>query len=421
LQPFDDVVFTDNTIVAQRPVSLTTPKDRVISDYDWDHNRYLSAQSPSFSLDNAGRSFDAWRNSTGFDAGSSVQQILPDPDVFVRPNQYESGRANVVVYNWGEWSAVDVDLSSVLRVGDRYELLNAMDFYGEPVLSGVFDGRSIRLPMTNRSAVSPLGYSDRAPVGTDARFGVFVVRTTHADAELQVIPGNTTSQLGATVTLAADGSFTYDPATSAQAAQLAAGQSIQDSFSYTVTDGTQTDSARVTISVTGSGGRRPSSDQASRAPDVNRDGAISAVDALMVINQLNQGTDSHSKIAEGEQVSVDVNADGLVSAADALIVINALDTEPARSEVGPVNGAPTADAAFSSWQKDNHQIESNRGHDGDSSADFGESAEAAPARIESGDPSDSSAEPATPAGAEDRPLNSDIDRRVQLIDGSDSR
>lgn len=64
--------------------------------------------------------------------------------------------------------------------------------------------------------------------------------------------------------------------------------------------------------------------------DTNRDGKVSALDALMVINFLNQ-----TQNVDGETVgnvvdidvleSRDVNSDGRVTAADALIVINSLD------------------------------------------------------------------------------------------------
>lgn len=46
-----------------------------------------------------------------------------------------------------------------------------------------------------------------------------------------------TSDLGATVTVNSDGSFTYDPSTSGTLQALGAGQSAEDSFYYLVTDG----------------------------------------------------------------------------------------------------------------------------------------------------------------------------------------
>ncbi len=57
---------------------------------------------------------------------------------------------------------------------------------------------------------------------------------------------------GATVTIAADGSFTYDPTTSATLAALARGDTLNDTFSYTIEDTHgATDTATVTVEVTG--------------------------------------------------------------------------------------------------------------------------------------------------------------------------
>jgi VCBS repeat-containing protein len=59
------------------------------------------------------------------------------------------------------------------------------------------------------------------------------------------------SALGATVTANGDGSFGYDPTEAPALQALAAGQQVVDTFTYTVTDGSDPDWATVFISVTG--------------------------------------------------------------------------------------------------------------------------------------------------------------------------
>ena len=49
--------------------------------------------------------------------------------VFVRPNLYEPGRGNITVYNWDLNPTVNVDLSTVLPVGSRYEIRDAQNFF----------------------------------------------------------------------------------------------------------------------------------------------------------------------------------------------------------------------------------------------------------------------------------------------------
>jgi hypothetical protein len=181
LQPFNQVVFTGNTIVGGQSAWLKLPADGVIDDYHWDHNLYTSRDDRVlFLLGTAPLALDSWRQQTGLDADSRLASLATAPEVFVRPNKYEAGRANVIVYNWGEAPQVELDLSQVLQQGDRYELVSALDFYGEPILRGTFAGEKLQLPMTARPAPSPLGYPEAEPVAMDSRFGAFVVRTVGA-------------------------------------------------------------------------------------------------------------------------------------------------------------------------------------------------------------------------------------------------
>jgi hypothetical protein len=95
--------------------------------------------------------------------------------VFVRPNQYERGRANVIVYNWNRQSSVTVSLDGVLAAGDRYEVRNVQDLSGAPVASGTFGGSSISIPMNGVAPPVPMGLSSSRAPRTGPDFDVFVV------------------------------------------------------------------------------------------------------------------------------------------------------------------------------------------------------------------------------------------------------
>ena len=58
--------------------------------------------------------------------------------------------------------------------------------------------------------------------------------------------------------------------------------------------------------------------------DTNRDGKVSALDALRVINYLSRHRDESIRGLGDDQAMMDVNADGRASALDALHVINAI-------------------------------------------------------------------------------------------------
>ena len=67
--------------------------------------------------------------------------------VFVRPNAYEAGRANITVFNWQRLASVPVDVSSVrLMLGQGFKVVDTQNVFGPPVLSGVYAGGVISLP-----------------------------------------------------------------------------------------------------------------------------------------------------------------------------------------------------------------------------------------------------------------------------------
>src|SRR4029453_10016710 len=93
--------------------------------------------------------------------------------VFVRPNAYEAGRANVTVFNWDLAGSASVNLSAVLSVGQGFEIRNAHDFFGAPVVTGTYTGGNVSIPMTGLSVAAPVGWA--APPNPGPEFGAFVV------------------------------------------------------------------------------------------------------------------------------------------------------------------------------------------------------------------------------------------------------
>lgn len=151
----------------------------------WTNNRYAVSpggnQDPFYVVrsgrDGVNYTFDAWRTSTGYDAGSTyLSGTLPVADVVVRPNTYEPGRAFVTCWNWRGAAVLPVDLSGVLKPGDRFEIHHVYDVFGAPVLSGTYEGRAVSIPQTvGLKPPAPIGY-DAPMAASDGRFGVFLVR-----------------------------------------------------------------------------------------------------------------------------------------------------------------------------------------------------------------------------------------------------
>lgn len=60
--------------------------------------------------------------------------------VILRPNPYQRGRANLIVYNWSHQPATRVDLGAVLRPGQAYRIVRPDSLWGTPVVTGTWSG-----------------------------------------------------------------------------------------------------------------------------------------------------------------------------------------------------------------------------------------------------------------------------------------
>ena len=80
-----------------------------------------------------------------------------------------------MIYNWDNQLSVAVDLTSLLLPGQTYQLLDAQNFLGSPVLTGTFDGNPILIPMNNTTVAAPVGTVPSPPSHTPGEFAVFVL------------------------------------------------------------------------------------------------------------------------------------------------------------------------------------------------------------------------------------------------------
>ena len=94
--------------------------------------------------------------------------------VEIRTNKYEPGRAHIIVYNWENASSVQVDVSAFLPYETPYEVRSAQDYLGNPLLSGVYFGEQLDLPLTYLPVSKPVGTN--APLPTAPDFNVFILQ-----------------------------------------------------------------------------------------------------------------------------------------------------------------------------------------------------------------------------------------------------
>ena len=183
VQNFQKIIATGNTIIAgDTLIRVEFPAKFDASQYEWNRNRYFRTGGlyPPFNWrkdehDRADNVED-WRTATNLDSDSEMRSVAPSsPAVFIRPNQYEPGRAHVVVFNPGRIDAVEVDLSSVLKDGQNFSIFSVKDPFGTPIYMGSFNRVSIKLPMKPTVAAKPIGMPNCDLPITEPEFGVFLV------------------------------------------------------------------------------------------------------------------------------------------------------------------------------------------------------------------------------------------------------
>lgn len=195
---FNGAQFTGNQLYSNGV--LVTMKKPASATYNWNNNSYYdlapinSSGSTTYSFgfnsatnrfgggmltyDDTGNSLGkGWKQWTGFDAASTYSRSKPSGQIFVRPNQYQSGKATIVIYNWALTPNLSVNLAaSGLAAGQKFEIRNVQDYFSAPVVSNqTFSaGMSVNLPLTNLSVAAPIG-SSFTPASTCPEFCVFEV------------------------------------------------------------------------------------------------------------------------------------------------------------------------------------------------------------------------------------------------------
>ncbi|MFN3323325.1 MAG: malectin domain-containing carbohydrate-binding protein [Bryobacteraceae bacterium] len=167
--------FTGNTVYSQNSLTLVLNHrpEQSLSNYNIQNNTYFG--SGIFRYNRSNRNFSGMQ-ALGIERNSRFTPGRPTGVwSFVRPNKYEKGRANVVVYNWDMRSSISVDIGDLLSVGQRYEIRDAQNYFASPVASGTYQGGPIPLPLSRTTVATPVGSVPRMPVHTGPEFGVFVI------------------------------------------------------------------------------------------------------------------------------------------------------------------------------------------------------------------------------------------------------
>jgi PKD repeat protein len=124
---------------------------------------------------------DDWTDETG--SGTVVVDPSDPPTTgqltYLRVSPEAPGIGWASVYNWSGAATCALDVSTLLRRGDGYEVHHVHDLYGDAVLSGTWDGTStLALPMDEVLAPDPVGRTFTTPDSPGTAFHVFVIQRT---------------------------------------------------------------------------------------------------------------------------------------------------------------------------------------------------------------------------------------------------
>ncbi|HET9638434.1 MAG TPA: Ig-like domain-containing protein [Allosphingosinicella sp.] len=271
--------------------------------------------------------------STSEDASVSGNVLANDTDVDVEPLTVANPGVYVGAYGTltlnadGSYTYAPNAAAQGLDVGE-----SAQDVFAYTASDGTASDSATLTVTVNGANDAPVANDDSASTNEDSAgvSGNVLTNDTDVDGEtLTVASAGIYVGTYGTLTIAADGSYTYVPGAGAQA--LDVGESAQDVFAYTASDGTASDTANLTVTVTG----------LNDAPVANDDTAATDENSPVSGNVLANDTD-----VDVETLTV-TNAGTFVGAYGTLVLAaNGSYTYTPGAAAALLNNGQTADDVF---------------------------------------------------------------------------
>ena len=267
-----------------------------VAEFQVNEVTFTSQLNPSVATLADGRFVVVWRSSEGEDdSGSGIRGRIFNSDGSESVSEFQ---INEVFPNSQTKPTVAALTNGQFVV--TWMSWSGAEFTSEPdILARIFNADGTPVSDSRATADAPVVILASELLAND----------TDADGDTLVITSvQSTSANGATVTLDPDGNVVYDPTSSSIIQALVLGDRLDDTFTYTISDGNGgSDTATVTITVSGKNGDPIAADDSLEGPDATTDPAYTDEDTV-------------TQIAATELLANDSDPDGhslTISAVDA--------------------------------------------------------------------------------------------------------
>lgn len=121
---------------------------------DWNNNTYYGTFDYNGTVC---ATIADWRTESGWDADSTMLESLSGVFYQLRIDKYDANKAYLAIANHDLAESVNIDVSSFLEIGDTYQVIDAQNYFGDPVAIGENTTGTITIPVNLTEVAVPVG------------------------------------------------------------------------------------------------------------------------------------------------------------------------------------------------------------------------------------------------------------------------
>lgn len=136
----------------------------------WQGETGVTTPAPLYNL-----TFEELKAKTGWDTNSTYSPGPPPNKVLVKKNIFREKMAKIDLLNYSRQIWMQVDLSTILNIGDTYEIRDVQNLLNDYILKTTYDGNLVTLPTTMTEVTQPSGAGLAESLHTDREYNCLIV------------------------------------------------------------------------------------------------------------------------------------------------------------------------------------------------------------------------------------------------------